>query len=318
MMLLLLPLLRPQKGRQRRASPLLLSAALLCVLPASTGLPVGHKCPPHCKREGRNCSRDSSHCGRCFFSLVENKEGRCVRRLRPHGQSASFTDPDEEIDLLQAAFVKEEVTKEVQALTNPAVLPQTDQNSRSGSSLHALKSKSHDPQHAKATTPLPETSTHKPTEAVILGGPRIAPTLKKDQVLIIIISLCVVVGAVAVVMATVCFFESQKGSRLTQKVDYPSFGGVGSPTGTATSMGDKTLAQNAQMYHYQHRKQQMLSVGHHKQEQNTREPEMTSDEEEVGGDFTVYECPGLAPTGEMEVKNPLFDDSNLHYQGNHK
>ena len=22
---------------------------------------------------------------------------------------------------------------------------------------------------------------------------------------------------------------------------------------------------------------------------------MTSDEEEVGGDFTVYECPGLAP-----------------------
>ena len=23
-------------------------------------------------------------------------------------------------------------------------------------------------------------------------------------------------------------------------------------------------------------------------------------------------------TGEMEVKNPLFDDSNLHYQGNHK
>lgn len=26
-------------------------------------------------------------------------------------------------------------------------------------------------------------------------------------------------------------------------------------------MGDKTLAQSAQMYHYQHRKQQMLSVG---------------------------------------------------------
>lgn len=70
-------------------------------------------------------------------------------------------------------------------LFSPAVLPQTDQNSRSGSSLHALKSKSHDPQHAKATTPLPETSTHKPrpTEAVILD-PRIAPTLKKDQVLI--------------------------------------------------------------------------------------------------------------------------------------
>lgn len=32
-----------------------------------------------------------------------------------------------------------------------------------------------------------------------------------------------------------------------------------------------------------------------------------SDDEE--GDYTVYECPGLAPTGgEMEVKNPLFFD----------
>ncbi|XP_016377422.1 neural proliferation differentiation and control protein 1-like [Sinocyclocheilus rhinocerous] len=38
----------------------------------------------------------------------------------------------------------------------------------------------------------------------------------------------------------------------------------------------------------------------------------TSDEENEDGDFTVYECPGLAPTGEMEVKNPLFDDSTFH------
>jgi hypothetical protein len=37
-------------------------------------------------------------------------------------------------------------------------------------------------------------------------------------------------------------------------------------------------------------------------------------EEELDPDFTVYECPGLAPSGEMEVKNPLFDneyDDNL-------
>ncbi|XP_077045182.1 neural proliferation differentiation and control protein 1 isoform X3 [Agelaius phoeniceus] len=38
----------------------------------------------------------------------------------------------------------------------------------------------------------------------------------------------------------------------------------------------------------------------------------SSDEENEDGDFTVYECPGLAPTGEMEVRNPLFDDSSLH------
>uniref|UniRef100_A0A8C9P4U3 Neural proliferation differentiation and control protein 1 n=1 Tax=Spermophilus dauricus TaxID=99837 RepID=A0A8C9P4U3_SPEDA len=37
----------------------------------------------------------------------------------------------------------------------------------------------------------------------------------------------------------------------------------------------------------------------------------SSDEENEDGDFTVYECPGLAPTGEMEVRNPLFDHSSL-------
>jgi hypothetical protein len=33
-----------------------------------------------------------------------------------------------------------------------------------------------------------------------------------------------------------------------------------------------------------------------------------SDDETPEGDYTVYECPGLAPTGEMEVKNPLFKE----------
>lgn len=35
----------------------------------------------------------------------------------------------------------------------------------------------------------------------------------------------------------------------------------------------------------------------HKPEQKAVDTEVTSDEEEVGGDFTVYECPGLAPVG---------------------
>ena len=35
-----------------------------------------------------------------------------------------------------------------------------------------------------------------------------------------------------------------------------------------------------------------------KNEENSEEE---SEEEEEVGDYTVYECPGLAPTGEMEV-----------------
>lgn len=40
----------------------------------------------------------------------------------------------------------------------------------------------------------------------------------------------------------------------------------------------------------------------HKPEQKVSETEGTSDEEEVGGDFTVYECPGLAPVSKCMHK----------------
>src|SRR6218665_1957148 len=40
----------------------------------------------------------------------------------------------------------------------------------------------------------------------------------------------------------------------------------------------------------------------------TANSDLDSDEENEDGEYTVYECPGLAPTGEMEVKNPLFQD----------
>ncbi|KAA8578522.1 hypothetical protein FQN60_007314 [Etheostoma spectabile] len=75
--------------------------------------------------------------------------------------------------------------------------------------------------------------------------------------------------------------------------------------------GDKKLAHSAQMYHYQHQKQQMLSLEKHRDDAKVPDSGASTDEENEDGDFTVYECPGLAPTGEMEVKNPLFDDSTL-------
>jgi hypothetical protein len=76
---------------------------------------------------------------------------------------------------------------------------------------------------------------------------------------------------------------------------------------TSKSSGDKKLAQSAQMYHYQHQKQQMIAMEKANNE-NKAEYSDNSDGETEEGDYTVYECPGLAPTGEMEVKNPLFKE----------
>lgn len=74
------------------------------------------------------------------------------------------------------------------------------------------------------------------------------------------------------------------------------------------SPGDRKLAQSAQMYHYQHQKQQMIAMEKANGEMKHDASEEDSEEENEEGDYTVYECPGLAPTGEMEVKNPLFSE----------
>ncbi|XP_032394946.1 neural proliferation differentiation and control protein 1a isoform X2 [Etheostoma spectabile] len=329
----------PRNGRLRRASLLLLATLILCVAAVSASLPAGSKCPHHidCAREGRHfCRPGSSQCGPCLSPLEENEEGRCLVR-NGHRQHVTFyPNVDEEIDYLHSVIEKQEVTEirppKKHSEHPAAVTSQTDvKKIKTDASKHKQKSPdrlSIENVNTPTKAPRPVVSAHSDTPTPqpkangVEGhaGPIAVPASKNDNIIVIMISLCVVVGAVAVILATACYFKLQKKSRLAQKVDYPAFGGAGVPPATAngSSIGDKTLAHSAQMYHYQHQKQQMLSMGNNKPEQKVPDTEVTSDEEEVGGDFTVYECPGLAPTGEMEVKNPLFDDTTLHYQGNHK
>ncbi|XP_068430986.1 neural proliferation differentiation and control protein 1a [Clinocottus analis] len=326
----MLLLCSPQSGRLRRASLLLLAAVLLCVVPVRARLPADSTCPRHidCAKDRRHfCRPGSSRCGPCLSPFVENQEGHCVVRKRhhQHGKPVFYPDLDEEIDYLHAVIEKQEVTEikpqrqtkhpvadDNKSRTDASRLQQASQDRASSEPLNATTP-------AAAVSAIPITPTPPPRTVGVRGrvGPIAVPASKRDNIIVIMISLCVVVGTVAVILATVCYVKLQKDARLAQKVDYPAFKGSGATT-NVPSMGDKTLAQSAQMYHYQHQKQQMLSMGNNKPEQKVLDSEVTSDEEEVGGDFTVYECPGLAPTGEMEVKNPLFDDSTLHYQGNHK
>jgi hypothetical protein len=84
---------------------------------------------------------------------------------------------------------------------------------------------------------------------------------------------------------------------------------------TSKNSGDRRLAQSAQMYHYQHQKQQMIAMEKANTE-NKADNSDNSDGEAEEGDYTVYECPGLAPTGEMEVKNPLFKEDYINMNAN--
>ncbi|XP_068627892.1 neural proliferation differentiation and control protein 1 [Battus philenor] len=89
-------------------------------------------------------------------------------------------------------------------------------------------------------------------------------------------------------------------------VEYPNYGVTGP---TADAPGDRRLARSAQMYHYQHQKQQIIAMeqnGMETRDGSVSDPD--SEEENAEGEYTVYECPGLATTGEMEVKNPMFKE----------
>jgi hypothetical protein len=98
--------------------------------------------------------------------------------------------------------------------------------------------------------------------------------------------------------------------------EYPSYGvtgpnASGSKISPSSTMSDRKLAQSAQMFHYQQQRQQMMA-----QEKYTYYPKLffslfilhrahldtkpvhsddSDDEAPGGGDYTVYECPGLAP-----------------------
>ncbi|XP_026102292.1 neural proliferation differentiation and control protein 1-like [Carassius auratus] len=315
----------PSRSARRARASLILPGVLICVSLAAVGATVpANKCPDHidCARKGRHfCKPGSSCCGPCLTPLEEDEAGRCVShrthfpRDHHHGIStASHPVVDEEIDYLSSVIAKQQMLQ----VKEPDSRSQSSPQSQSESKQKSLY---------KATTVEPATSgplmpTHQTpksptpvTNSSDRHGPIISPHSSRDSLLVLMISLCIIMGSMALIIAAVCWIRVQRETRLAQKVDYPAFHAAG-PNNNHTSSGDANLAHSAQMYHYQHQKQQMLSMDKHKAEPKVSESGATSDEENEVGDFTVYECPGLAPTGEMEVKNPLFDDSTLHSQRN--
>merc|ERR1719348_1229359 len=106
-----------------------------------------------------------------------------------------------------------------------------------------------------------------------------------------IVAVCTAASVFAVIGAGFCYHRSSGRAK------------------ELSPAGDRKLAQSAQMYHYQHQKNQMIAINRGSNGtsgQHDEESEAEIDGEE--GDYTVYECPGLASTDEMEVKNPLFND----------
>ncbi|XP_007230893.3 neural proliferation differentiation and control protein 1a [Astyanax mexicanus] len=320
-------MLLPRRGEGLPGACSLPALLLLCLsLAAVTASVPVNNCPDHidCARVGRHfCTHGSSHCGPCLAPLEEDETGHCVspNKRHLHDKETRRPDLDEEIDYLSSIIAKQQTSdiRKPVSLLRPALQLQAEEKSSQSRSMSASQYTTAKPTtHSPSTSAQPHTSktTEPHTDSSGRGKP-IAVPLPRDSLLVILMSVCIIIGTAALILAAVCWVRLQREARLAQKVDYPANPATATSSSTNASSGDKKLAHSAQMYHYQHQKQQMLSMDKHKAEPKVSESGATSDEE-TEGDFTVYECPGLAPTGEMEVKNPLFDDSSLHRERNHK
>jgi len=134
---------------------------------------------------------------------------------------------------------------------------------------------------------------------------------RNDTLFFAIVGTCCLVGVVGLVAATIFWYKVQKRAKAADDAEYPSYGVTG-PNSTggkispSSTMSDRKLAQSAQMFHYQQQRQQMMAQEKDLLDAKANHSDDSDDEAPGGGDYTVYECPGLAPTGEMEVRNPLF------------
>ncbi|XP_075762165.1 neural proliferation differentiation and control protein 1 [Pelodiscus sinensis] len=293
-----------------RPGALLLPAVVLAawLLRPGAGKPV-ESCPRSldCALQRREfCPAGSHACGPCLQQFVEDGHGHCVQRKWSSAGRTSLPNLEEEIDLLADALAKQDATR--LHLPQDATLTPAGKHPEASGVRGESDQKSRANHNAVTSHPTAATKTVKSSPVEVFH------VTSNDLLILGMIVMFSVAGIVALIVAGICWCRLQKEIRLAQKTDYPAQKLPGPLPYDKLSPGDQKLAQSAQMYHYQHQKQQMLSMEKHKEEPKVPDS-ASSDEENEDGDFTVYECPGLAPTGEMEVKNPLFDDSAVPPSG---
>ncbi|XP_051892885.1 neural proliferation differentiation and control protein 1-like [Pristis pectinata] len=258
-----------------------------------------------------SCTRGLNGCGSCLPDFIEDEEGNCVQKPSVQkGNHHGAPDIDDDIDYIASILAKKvdsPHTLQLDAVDDRMKAANVQDESRAvRADIPSNKAT------AIVTASTPQNTPAK--VAAVKSHPKKAPVPFTDALLLTLIIVCTVAGVSGLILAGICWYRLQKEVKLTRKADYVGYGIAGPNAQTEKSLnGDNKLAQSAQMYHYQHQKQQMLSMEKNKDESKVPDSATESEGENEDGDFTVYECPGLAPTGEMEVKNPLFDDSSLHH-----
>jgi hypothetical protein len=72
-------------------------------------------------------------------------------------------------------------------------------------------------------------------------------------------------------------------------------------------VGDDALAKAAHLHHYEQTKQKIIGSDNGI---NDDQSDKSDDEDLEEHNFSIYECPGLAMSGDIEVKNPNFEQQH--------
>ncbi|KAH7642473.1 hypothetical protein HUG17_5518 [Dermatophagoides farinae] len=121
-----------------------------------------------------------------------------------------------------------------------------------------------------------------------------------DIYFIAIVACVSTIAIFSVIGAGYCFYKVQQSNKAAADVDFPAYGVIGPVSRNDGNDGNKCTSPNND-------RKLVQKIPMH-QKNSTLGSDIESDEENEDGEYTVYECPGLAPTGEMEIKNPLFQD----------
>ncbi|XP_056395847.1 neural proliferation differentiation and control protein 1-like isoform X3 [Hyla sarda] len=247
------------------------------------------------------CPPGSQQCGPCVPNFEESKFGTCKLKV---SRRLTFRDPDSVIDFIQeyrmskgqriipTAAVPTTMTTMTTTTTAPAAsphLPSTEDKPK----LLQSSSAAHAPSLLNSTFP-PQMKDRK------LGRRRKSEMNQTMSLTLIVI--CSLTAFSGILVVAMCWYRLQKEVRLAQEMAYTAC------KGSRQHPCQRSAEQMSHyMQHYSAQKKHFQAQESSSEKKPCKQP--STDSEADGEEFAIYECPGLAPTGELEVHNPLFDPS---------
>ncbi|XP_073166501.1 neural proliferation differentiation and control protein 1-like isoform X1 [Lepidochelys kempii] len=240
-------------------------------------------------------------CGPCIRPYREDPGGDCVLETPHRNEDAAKGDAGP-VDL--ATLIRSLVAKKQKGSRTPGT--ETPQQAGSMGIEPQVPSVTETPPTSPPppTTPpsakMPSSSPPRPEEDLNSAPP---DSRLNEAVSLLLVLMCSVTGVSGVLVAALCWYRLQREVRLAQKMAYTAYRGNHYRYHQPRMYMDARLAQSCQVHQYERQKKILTN------EENPPKPvqQLSTESETENGDFTVYECPGLAPSGEMEIHNPLFN-----------